>query len=245
MIYFYDGSKQGFLTALALSFRDEQAVLTAGNKQLSLGQQTVFVATDAARAAAVEKRLLSFDGHCMLDLDTLLRSGDDDKDAVAFAYFRLLAQEKRPVRDMLAEPAALAAAECMRRLGTELHRLRGFIRFMESASGALYAPCSPDHDIIDLLLPHFRARLPHYPFVLHDVGRKKAAVYDGAHAFTAPLERAEVLLSADEQAWQALWREYYQSVNIPERERLKQMRGYLPVRYRKFMNEFSGGSTPL
>ncbi len=242
MIYFYDGGKQGFLTALALSFCDEQAVLASETQQLALGQQTVFVAGDAKRAAAVKRRLLSFDQHCMLDLDTLLRSGDDDKDAVAFAYFRLLAHRKHPVRDMLSEPAALAASECMRRVGTELHRLRGFIRFMESASGALYAPCSPDHDIIDLLLPHFRARLPHYPFVLHDVGRKKAAVYDGAHAFTAPLAQAEILLSADEQAWQALWQKYYQSVNIPERERLKQMRGYLPVRYRKFMNEFYGGA---
>lgn len=240
MIYFYDGSKEAFLTALALSFCDKEAVLTSGNKQLALGQETVFVAGDRARAAAAEKRLLSFDKSCMNDLDFLLRSGDSDKDAVAFAYFRLLARLKRPIRDMLAENAALAARECIQRIGTELHRMRGFIRFMESASGALYAPCSPDHDIIDLLLPHFRARLPHYPFVLHDVTRKKAAIYDGNHSFCAPLERAEVLLSADENAWQALWRNYYKTVNIPERERLKQMRGYLPVRYRKFMNEFRG-----
>lgn len=34
MTYFYDGGKQGFLTALALSFRDKDAVLTAGNAQL-------------------------------------------------------------------------------------------------------------------------------------------------------------------------------------------------------------------
>ncbi len=245
MTYFYDGGKQGFLTALALSFRDKDAVLTAGNAQLSLGQQTVFVSGDPARAAAVEKRLLSFDKHCMKDLDLLLRSGDEGKDGVAFAYFRLLAQEKRPVRDTLALPAALAAAVRMRRVGTELHRMRGFLRFMESASGALYAPCSPDNDLVDLLLPHFRARLPRYPFVIHDVKRKKAAVYDGAHAFNAPLAQAEVLLSADEQAWQELWRKYYKIVNIPERERLKQMRGYLPVRYRKFMNEFFGENAPL
>ena len=50
MTYFYDGGKQGFLTALALSFRDKDAVLTAGNAQLSLGQQTVFVSGDPARA---------------------------------------------------------------------------------------------------------------------------------------------------------------------------------------------------
>lgn len=238
MIYFYDGSKEAFLTALALSFRDDEAVLTAGNAQLALGQATAFVRADAARAAAVERRLLSFDKACMKDLDYLLRSGDCDRDMVAFAYFRFLAQQKRPVRSMLAENCVIAASECVHRVEWELHRMRGFVRFLESASGALYGPCSPDNDIIDLLLPHFRARLPHYPFVLHDVARKKAAVYDGANSFFAPLDKAEVLLSANELAWQDLWRKYYKTVNIPERERLKQMRGYLPVRYRKFMNEF-------
>ena len=69
--------------------------------------------------------------------------------------------------------------------------------------------------------------------------RKKAAVYDGEHSFTAPLQKAEILLSADEQDWRALWKNYYESVNIPSRERLKQMRGYMPVRYWKFLSEFN------
>lgn len=238
MIYFYDGGKEGFLTALALSFHDKDAVLTSTAQQLSLGQETVVITADPVLAEKITKRLLSFDKHCMKDLDLLLRSGDPDKDATAFNYFRLLAQEKHPVRSMLANHASLAAADCIRRTERELDRMRGFVRFMESASGALYAPISPDNDIVSLLLPHFRARLTGFPFVLHDVKRKKAGVYDGKHSFCIPLDRAEVVLSANENEWQNLWKDYFDSVNIPERERLKQMRGYLPVRYRKFMPEF-------
>ena len=238
MIYFYDGTETGFLTALAASFSDGEAVLAVGEKQLALGQEAVFVRSDQRRAEKIRARLLSFDKDCMKELNYLLRSGDEDRDAVAFAYFRLLAQKKRPIRGMYAFDAVLAAQECIRRIRTELDRMRGFVRFMESQSGALYAPLTPDNDIIDLLLPHFRARLPRFPFVLHDVKRKKAAVYDGAHTFFAPLEHAEVVLSANENDWQALWKEYFKSVNIPSRERLKQQRGYLPVRYRKFMPEF-------
>ena len=85
----------------------------------------------------------------------------------------------------------------------------------------------------------FRSRLPRFPFVIHDVKRKKAAVWDTEHSFLAPLDRAEIVIAADEDAWQKLWKRYYDSVNIPSRERLKQMRGYLPVRYMKFMPEFS------
>lgn len=244
MIYFYDGTQDGFLTAFVLSYRDEHAAFASRDEQLSLGEEAVFVQTDAPMAASCAKRLLSFDKHCLSDLNYLLRCGDAEKDAVALAYFRLLAKKKRPVRGMLSEQAALAAAEHIRRLGTELHRMRGFLRFTESASGALYAPCSPDNDIIDLLIPHFRARLPKFAFVIHDVKRKKAVLYDGKNVFSAPLERAEVLLSADELGWQALWRRYFDAVNIPERERLKQQRGYLPVRYRKYMGEFSPEKKP-
>ncbi len=237
MIYFYDGTEKAFLCAFALAYTDGDAVLTSTNAQLSLGQEAVFVAADEGRAARIEARLLSFDRACMRDLSTLLRSGEPSRDSTAFRYFRLLAQKQGPVRDMLAEPDVMAAAECMRRVGYEVHRFHGFVRFMECASGALYAPISPDNDICDLLLPHFKARLGQTPFVIHDVKRKKAAVWDGEHTFTAPLERAEVALSADERAWQSLWRKYYASVNIPSRERLKQMRGYMPVRYWKFMPE--------
>ena len=237
MIYFYDGTKEAFLTALALSFHDGEPYLTSGNKQLSLGQETRFVVPDPTRAKKIEERLLSFDKDCMHDLDTLLRSGDSNRDNIALGYFRLIAEKKRPVRSMLGEDAALNAEECMRRVGFEIHRFHGFVRFLSTESGALYAPISPDNDICDLLVPHFRARMPQVPFVIHDVKRKKAAVYDGENTFLAPLEKAEVVLSADEVQWQRLWRKYYSSVNIPSRERLKQMRGYMPVRYWKFMPE--------
>ncbi len=238
MIYFYDGTKEAFLTAFLLAWGDREAVFASQNAQLSLGQTCTFVRTDAAAAKRAEQRFLSFDKESMRDLGTMLRSGDANRDAVALAYFRLLAEKKRPVRGMLADDAVRAADECMRRVGLEIHRFHGFLRFMESASGALYAPFSPDNDICDLVAPHFRARLGGYPFVIHDVKRKKAAVCDGKTIFVAPLERAEVALSADETEWQSLWKTYYASVNIPSRERLKQMRGYMPVRYWKHLTEF-------
>ncbi len=239
MIYLTDGTKESFLTAFLLAFSDGDALVSSSPTQLSLGQKTVFVSADAARAARAEERLLSFDKDCMNDLSLLLRSGMSGREQIAFRYFRLLALQKRPVRDMLADEDVLCASECIRKVTYEIHRLHGFVRFLESASGALYAPLSPDNDVVDLLVPHFRSRLPEFPFVLHDVKRKKAAVYDGKNTFLAPLEQAEVVLSASEQAWQTLWQRYYKSVNIPQRERLKQMKGYMPVRYWKFMPEFS------
>jgi len=238
MIYFIDGSKDAFFTAFLRAYYDENAFLSSSQCQLSLGQESIFVKADPTLARRVEKRFMQLDRKSMKDLDYFLRSGDARREQIAFRYFLLLAKNGRPVRSMLSHPDVLAAEECIRKISHEIERMHGFLRFMESASGALYAPISPDNDIVDLLLPHFRDRLQSYPFVIHDVKRQKAAIYDGAHTFFAPLSRAEIVLSADECAWQALWRRYYREVNIPSRERLTQMRRCLPVRYWKFMTEF-------
>ncbi len=239
MLYLFDGSKEGFLTALVQAFEDKEAAVCSGRVQLALGQGQVCVESNFDLARRVENKLLSYDRDCMRDLDTLLRSGREERGQIAFRYFRLLATEKVPISKRLAELDVFRAVECIRQVGHEVHKFHGFIRFMETASGALYAPFSPDNDICDLLAPHFKARLPRYPFVLHDTGRGKAAVYDGSRIFVAPLAEASVLLSANEREWQVLWRRYYQSVNIPSRERLKQMRGYMPARYWKYLTEIS------
>ena len=242
MIYFYDGTKEAFFTAFLLAFRDKDALLTSGQKQLLLGQECYFVNTDRERAEKAERRFAALDKGCLHDLNVMLRSGDHGRDMTAFRYFKLIAEQKRPVRDMFSEPAVIAAEECIRRVWHETERFRGFLRFLECESGALYAAFSPDNDICDMLVPHFKARLGKLPFLIHDVSRKKAAVYDGEHMFLAPLERAEIAVSANETEWQKLWKRYYESVNIPSRERLKQMRGYMPVRYWKFMPEFMRSS---
>ncbi len=237
MLYVFDGTKNGFLTAFLRAYSDGDALLCSKRVQPGLGQGQVCVETDDGVAKRVENRLLSFDRDCMRDLDYLLRCGQEDTERVAFLYFRKLAQCKAPVSKRLAETEVFRAVEYIKKVSREIHKFHGFIRFMETNSGALYAPFSPDNDICDLLLPHFRARLPQFPFVLHDISRKKAAVYDGNAAFLAPLNEAEIVLSADETAWQSLWKNYYAAVNIPSRARFNQMRAYMPARYWKFLTE--------
>ncbi len=237
MLYLFDGSKNGFLTAFIKAFPDEDAVVTSKLAQMRIGQGQVCVETDLSLSERAENRLLFFDRECINDLNILLRNGAEDNEQVAFRYLRILAREKRPVRKQLAEPDVFHAIEYIRKVGWEIHKFHGFIRFMETGSGALYAPFSPDNDICELLAPHFRNRLPQFSFVLHDVKRKKAAVYDGQTVFVAPLEEAEILLAANEREWQGLWKKYYVAVNIPSRKREKQMRGYMPARYWQFLTE--------
>ena len=237
MLYQFDGTMEGFLTTLSTAFLDSDAVITSKIRQLRLGEGLYTVTTNPQLAKKTAERLLLFDRHALDDLDILLRCSENDNEQTAFDYFRLLATEKRPIGKRLAEPVVFKAIEKIKKVRYEIHRFHGFVRFIETESGALYAPIEPDNDICDLLAPHFKARLPQFPFVLHDVARQKATVYDGKNTFNAYLPQADVLLSANEHAWQELWKNYYHAVNIPSRERLNQMRNYMPVRYWKYMPE--------
>ena len=142
MVYVFDGTKNGFLTAFLAAYKDENALLTSKQTQVPVGERTLFIDTEPLRAEKAKNRLLCFDRDCMRDFDTLLRSGMDNNEQIAFRYFHTLTKEKRPIGKMLSNPDVFAAVECMRKVGFEVHRFHGFIRFMETASGALYATYS-------------------------------------------------------------------------------------------------------
>lgn len=237
MIYFFDGSIDGFLTAFIQAFLDKDAVISSRKIQLSLGQNPLYVDTDTTKALQAKQRLLSFDSRAERDLAFLLRSGEEGSEQAAFLYLRLLAQTKKPIRGMLHIDVVFDAVQRIKRVGLEIHRFHGFIRFIECSNGVLYAPCSPDHDICDLLLPHFKARLGGIPLIIHDVKRKKAAVFDERRSIIIPLDNADVLIADAETDWQTRWKAYYKAVNIPSRQREKQMRGYMPTRYHTFLTE--------
>jgi probable DNA metabolism protein len=145
-----------------------------------------------------------------------------------------------PVRTMLAQPTVMEMLDIRSKVTKEIDRQKGFLRFMENSEGVLYAPYSPDNDITDLLAPHFAERFKNQRFVIHDIKRKIAGMYDGINLVMFEAENAEIYLSEYEKTFENLWKQYYNSVNISSRPHEKQMKGYMPVRYWKFLPEKNG-----
>ena len=237
-VYLTDGTPEGFYTAVFDGYADPNAYLSSEKKlQTRLGDVVIAVAADARKAARVVRKLRRTDYLALRDIDRILRAPDPDREQTAFGYIRLLVKQSGAVRGMLSEDVVRRAQDISQAVGYEVHRLTGFLRFHETASGAYYSPCSPDNDIVDLLMPHFIKRFVGTPFVIHDVKRKLAGVYDGKIWLVAPAGKAEVLFSEREDAFLSLWKQYYKTTYIPARKNTKQMDRYMPVRYRKFMTE--------
>lgn len=237
-IFITDGGSDSFFTAVFEAYNQSECAITSNNQiQMSFDSQIIYVAADQRKSARVQRGISKYDDRAIGDILLVLRSGDNMKEQIAYEYIRRILERKTPINKAYNIPEVIIFNELKEKVTGEIHNMKGFMRFMESGNGAYYAPYAPDHDITDLLMPHFARRFSNEKFVIHDVRRKIAGIYDGHDWVIGYAGEAEVYLSEYEKVFQTLWKMYYNSVNIKERPHEKQMKGYMPVRYWKFMPE--------
>lgn len=237
-IFITDGTPSTFFTAVFDAFREKECVITSDRQvQLSFDSEVIRVGCDEQKCERVRNGIAKYDRLAEEEIALALRSCDPLKEQTAFEYIRKLMNVKAPIRKMLNAPEVIEFNDIVYKVTGETHRLKGFLRFMENSAGVLYAPYSPDNNITDLLMEHFAERLKSEKFVIHDLKRKIAGMYDGNEWIMGYAGEAEVYLSEYERTFENLWKKYYNSVNIKERPHEKQMKGYMPVRYWKFLPE--------
>lgn len=114
----------------------------------------------------------------------------------------------------------------------------GLLRFRELQSGIFYAPMGPDHNIVSLLAPHFAKRLSDQPWMIHDVKRDIAAIYDRKDWTIALIRQKKALpLHGDELEFQRMWKQYFKSVAISSRRNLRLQKHFMPSRYWRYLVE--------
>lgn len=149
----------------------------------------------------------------------------------------------RKVTECLQIPAVHAVFHLNRHIAHETHLLTGFVRFSEMDGGILFSRIGPKNDVLPLLTPHFADRLRTERFIIYDEHRKKASAYDpknGWMLFTVDSRQWQERLEAetDGTEYEELWKIFYQSIGIKERENYVCQRTHLAMRYRPYMTEF-------
>ena len=133
--------------------------------------------------------------------------------------------------------------ELRRRVGNESHFFKEILRFRELENGILYARMDPKNQVLTCIAPHFADRLPqenwliydgtHRVFAVHQVG-KSWVLLSGEEADISRIER----FSEEESEIQKLWKGFFKSISVQERESYTRQRQHLPLWYRKNMVEF-------
>jgi len=117
------------------------------------------------------------------------------------------------------------------------YRTRLSTRFTE-IGGVLYAPFEPEADLLQLLAGHFSTRLGNEKWIIHDLGRGKAAIYAPRLWRIADFSLPEgIAPSRREEAFRDLWKEYFHSIAVRSRENPRLQRQFMPKKYWKHLPE--------
>lgn len=184
-----------------------------------------------------------------------LSSEDTEKaEAVFRAVVWGLSQKRRgSILEHLTDDNIRKVLELSRGANNETQHLRGFVRFQELDGGILYAAVAPKNNVLPYLGEHFADRLPMENFLIADEKRGLYLVHPAGKEWflyradageeekggnAGGMASVEGKLSADEQIYQELFRQFCHTISIESRKNLNLQRNMLPMRFRPYMVEF-------
>ena len=138
----------------------------------------------------------------------------------------------------MGHPDVAPLYEMKKSLDWEVDKFQGFVRF-EEHDGMLGAVIHPKNYILPLLRGHFCSRFPEESFMIYDAVHQAVLLYQEHKAqlleLAAPLELPPP--SAREQEFQALWKQFYDTLEIKARHNEKGRMTHCPRRFWQDMAE--------
>ncbi len=242
--YIYDGSFNGLLTAIyEIYYRREipdQLVPTGENYNQLFAVHTT-IDTDEIKAGKVYDAIaakISF--RSLRHTYYAYLSEDPDVGMGIYQYLHLGWKLGSKLDFLLSDDRVRRIHRLSRKVGCEHHRLLGLVRFQLLRKDIYYAAIEPDNNIVELLAPHFAGRMSDQNWVIHDVRRDIAAIYNKQEWFAAQFSLQQRLeLAEEEDYYQELWQQYHQTIAIKSRINPRLQRQCMPQRYWKHLVELN------
>lgn len=253
--YIFDGTFEGILTALFEFYdRKEKAAQLVWNRyyQPVMLQETLEIINDEAKAKRVWaglRKKLSPQWQQMFYKTHLSEDPQAFNDMFNFA--RYIFDSAPGAENNFGNPHVMAVHKWERKVSRERHRMKAFIRFQQTADGMYYCPIEPDFNVLPLIASFFKNRYADQQWIIYDVKRKYGLYYNThtveeiTYDFVAEIDTKKIYLPAavldpKEELASILWKDYFNSTNIPARKNMKLHIQHVPKRYWKYLNEKEG-----
>lgn len=240
--YIYDGSFEGLLTCVYETYyrhENPDRIIPYELQQLNILDKSLHILTDASKASRVYDSILNKISSDALDyvyyayLSEVQESGK-----IIYEYLKFGWKIGVKVNMFLSDERVLNLHKISRRVGAERHRMLGLIRFSECQDGIYYSQIEPDHNILQLIAPHFANRMADQNWIIHDIKRNTAAIYNMENWVLTDLELEDLpSMSLKEDFYQSLWKQYFKSISITSRFNPKLQAQHMPRRYWSHMVE--------
>ncbi len=234
IVYLFDGSFEGFLTCIYYSYYNKKKPELFIDKNYYIPNFTydlIEIGTEKDKFervySSLEKKLLD---ETLRRIYYLFLSSEDENYSLLYEYIKLCFKYEKEVDLHLNNDIILNTHKLARRVSLEAHRFTGFVRFQEVYKDTFYSKISPDHNILPLLLNHFVNRFSSMRFIIHDTKREIAIIYDGKKATLGEL-KLEQVPKITPGVYEELWKRYFKSTTILERENPRLQKRSMPKRY--------------
>ncbi|ENZ35651.1 MULTISPECIES: TIGR03915 family putative DNA repair protein [Clostridium] len=244
-ILIYDDSFEGLLTSMYDAFYSKHQIdgiygLSQYNAPLLLGE-IKNIETDLNKFEKVRNSIINkIDLLCLQKIYMVYLSNVEDKGMVIFKYLKSAFKYKKNIHAFLHIDIVRQIDEIKKRVSFEAHKFKGFVRFKSIDNNFLYCSIEPDNNILELIGDHFMKRFSNEYWIIHDISRNKAIIYD-----TNKYEIIELLqddcknLLDHKDEYSSLWKCYFKFTTIEERKNLRLQRQMMPKRYWKHIFETS------
>lgn len=261
--YLYDGSFEGLLSCIYENYYGEKAtgIFLEKNYQANLMAGFSVVKTDETKATkvydAIEGKISLYD---LRRLYRVFLSNVPQKENKILAYVKMGFKEGGKIALLHSHPVVLSIQEADKKVSFEIHRLAGLVRFSVmrfdkhchgeedlkrttdnlKKTEILYSTINPDHDVTELLAPHFTTRFFNDPFIIHDESRGKALVASQGHWEVVKFTGKELLKETEEEeGYRVLWKQYFETIAIKERINPNCQKRCMPTRYWRNLTELN------
>ena len=259
IIYVCEDSLTGIFSGIYVVWKRkmtaEEAGLEVGDSfERRLFCEYIFCKAEERKALAVIRMIQKNLGADVYEkISYALLSADRRK---AEMVFRAMLEAKKLSRkdrlmEHLGNEAVRAVFGMYRQVANEAHHYKGFVRFRELKNKTLFAKIEPKHAVLPCIAEHFADRFPqenwviydktHEVFLIHEKGKRYYFLqqYMCMKGDSGSAQNIAGGFSEEEMDYEALWKEFVQSISVAERENRALQNQNLPLRFRTNLVEFS------
>ena len=245
----YDGSFNGFLTAVFIAFEEKLHVVDIqrnNQSQNGLFSETETIFTNVDKAKRVWNGIRAKSRNTITNIYFAFLSETEGVEMMCYTYIQKLMATKDKKQADFSDETVLYISQLARKVGREKHRMEAFVRFQLTKDDIYFANIEPDFDVLPLISKHFRNRYADQQWLIYDVKRGYGIFYNLESVEIVSLDLSEIHFNRNrksktftegEYEYQELWNNYFQSTNIKSRINRKLHTQHIPKRYWKYLSE--------
>ncbi len=240
LIFSYDGTFEGFLSAVFDSFAMKvipSDIVINDDLEPSL-LKIHYIETDFEHAKRVETGIREKLGETVLNMVKRAYLFDGEgKENTILRFIKKAFAEGRAIGNKIGDEDVNKIYKMCVAVNNEAERFRQFTRFTDS-NGALVAVIHPKHFVLPLIKPFFCARIKNEHFMIFDSEHGAALIHTPERTAIIPVENLE-LPETEDFFYKNLWKSYYRHIAIASRYNPTCRRAHMPKRFWQYLPEVS------